>query len=287
VIILPELPEVETVRLTLDPLVRHQRITDIEITKPKMIRKQSESVFASRALQATFTQADRRGKFLILHLEKEHIPYRMIIHLGMTGAVFCVSSAHEVPEKYRKHIHVTFSLANGMYFVFSDIRTFGGIRIFTDEEFGQKKLNASILNMGPEVFDKNKISQFLTNLQKHEHKGIKSILLDQNVIAGIGNIYDCEVLHICGIHPETKVTSLTSSQRESLFHETKKIFELSISLGGSSISDYVDAHGKKGSFQEHFRIYNQKNCRICGTESKNVKIDGRSSFYCPVCQPSV
>ena len=282
---MPELPEAETVRSTLEPLISGKTITHAQVSLPRIVRKQTADDFILRAEGSICLHTERRGKFIIVQLEQGTTKYSLIIHLGMTGAVFCVKDLQDVPEKYRKHIHVKLTLDNDHLFVFSDIRTFGGVRIFNEQEYTLKKYNASILNMGPEVFWNNGKEIFLDLLDKKNHLATKMAILNQNIVAGVGNIYACEVLFEEKIHPLTPVHQLSLAQRSSLFDRIKRTFEFSISVGGSSISDYVDAHGNKGRFQEYFKVYNQKKCQVCQSDIANIKVDGRSSFYCPSCQP--
>lgn len=283
---MPELPEVETVKRTLEPFLQKRTIVKTEVFLPRLIKKQSVEVFLERTEQFHMQTITRRGKFIIVHGIKQKEPLQMIVHLGMTGACFVVSSLEEIPKKFKNAIHIIFSLDDGKLFTYCDVRTFGGLRIFTKEEYENKTMNATILKMGPEPFDKHAQSLFLSNLDKatYQQKTIKEMIMKQEVIAGVGNIYACEALFHVNILPHTFVKDITKSQKEALLKEIQRILAFSIEVKGSSISDYVDAKGEKGSFQDHFYVYSQKYCKTCGTPIENIKLDNRSSFYCPSCQ---
>lgn len=294
---MPEGPEVQRVRMTLEPKIKGKKIVKSEIILEKIVKQQDLSVFLDRA-NGTIKDALRRGKYLIFPVVNENFKddLYMIIHLGMTGAVFAVKSLDEIMPEFRKHVHAILTLNDGTLLTYCDIRRFGGIRIFTNEEY----LNyASIQKMAPEPNEDDAEDEFIKRVKKKTFKmkkqedgskvrediPIKEAILNQGNIAGVGNIYACESLAYAGVKPDTPVDILSDEQLREIFRLARDVMEFSISVGGSSISDYVDGEGRRGSMQNYLVSYGQQICGLCKqTEIIKSVVAGRGTYHCPSCQ---
>lgn len=257
----------------------------------RLLRKQNPEELVKRALNSTVSKVDRRAKYLVSNISNNGKEYVILVHLGMAGAWLANNDLNNIPLKFRNHIHVDFLLDDGTHLVFSDIRRMGGITIYTKEEFESL---SSIKGLGPEPFWENADIEFLSNIRKKKwndrnskvdplKRCIKVAIMDQSVVAGIGNIYACEALHRTGINPTTPVWELTDDQLLKIFEAARDLMAYSITVGGSSISDYVDGNGMMGSFQDHLQVYGQSHCGKCNTPITRIDL-GRTSHYCSNCQ---
>ncbi|MFJ5717298.1 bifunctional DNA-formamidopyrimidine glycosylase/DNA-(apurinic or apyrimidinic site) lyase [Neobacillus sp. NPDC093127] len=287
---MPEGPEVQQVVNSLSPNICSKTIKTVEvlhdkITMPiKSIGRQNIELFSNRLIDTKILELERKGKYLIFKgKNKSSDDLFIVAHLGMTGAFFVVKDFNEITPKYRKHIHIIFRLDDNSSMVYSDQRRFGWVGALEEKEF----LNYNpIQKIGPDPFDENAPERFIANMRRKtsENKPIKKLLLQPEIIAGIGNIYASECLFKANIHPMTPSKDITDKKLMELLSHVRETFALAIRLGGSSIRDYVNSEGQKGTFQEHFKVYGKKDCPECGHPLENVRIDNRSSFYCPSCQ---
>ncbi|NLN83710.1 MAG: DNA-formamidopyrimidine glycosylase [Firmicutes bacterium] len=275
---MPELPEVETLLRTLLPFLPSQPIISTEVLHEKIIRPLTSAEFDQALLNKRIVEAERRGKYLLLNLEPEG---KLLIHLRMTGQLFYKKAngqALEVP-----HTHIKLGFANGDSLEYADVRRFGLVTYYHD-----KIEDKGYLNLGPEPLSDDFTAEYLwTQAKRRKTCPIKSFLLDQKVIAGLGNIYADEVLFRSKINPKMAASKLTKNQAETLVAAIKKVLAEAIVLRGSSMSDYLDANRQRGSYQDKWRIYQRDGdmCLRCGNEILKTKIGGRSSHYCPFCQP--
>lgn len=273
---MPELPEVESVKRGLNKTIVGCTIKFVEvfwdriISKPKNVTK-----FKQRLTNQTFEKVERRGKFLLFYLNEEVI----ISHLRMEGKYFLF----EKNEPKTKHTHVIFHLDNGEDLRYLDVRKFGRMSLVKrGEEFN----DPSLIKLGPEpkeeFFTYESIHPFLLN----KTKAIKSILLDQQLVVGIGNIYADEILFRAKIHPETPAGSLTENQEKSLHQNIIKVMRSAVKAGGTTIRTYANAFGKEGNYQNKLLVYGKDGtpCQRCGTIIKKIKVNGRGTHYCPRCQ---
>lgn len=283
---MPELPEVENIKLGLKPNVVNKTILDITFSdvvinshsiKKSAIIKNNLEEFIENIKNKTILNLERRGKYVYFKLNKGYL----ITHFGMTGAYFVVNNIEEIKNKnYYKHRHVIFELSTGEKLVYSDIRRFGEIRYVDNiEEF------KPFINLAPEPFEDNSLKYFLDKLEEKKYKSqkIKALLLEGNVFCGCGNIYACEVLYKEKIHPETLACDLTLEQKKNIFNTLVNILKFSIEQGGSTISDFVHSDGEEGNMQNFLKIYGKKVCPL-GHKTENVIIKTRASHYCPICQ---
>lgn len=277
--------------LSLQPNIIGKTIIETEVFDEKisekalvkLLRKQSKSEFIKNTIGCEFTTVERRAKFLISKVEKDNIPFYIVVHLAMAGKWLYTSKLENLNEMHRKHILVQFKLDDGSYLVYSDYRRFGAISIHSEEEYFNM---GNIHNLGPEPFWEGADQMFLNIVRtkkKFFDKPIKGVIMDQNAVAGVGNIYACEALWVMNINPNTKTKDLSDSQLLDLFHTFKETMLFSISIGGSSINDYVNGDGMAGGFQNYLKVYNQKTCD-CGAEIVKEEIAGRTTHYCPTCQ---
>jgi formamidopyrimidine-DNA glycosylase len=267
---MPELPEVETIKSSLQEN-KGFRITDIDIFKPVVIRRQDYP--AEQVCGETVAEVIRRGKFLAMSLGKE---LYVVIHLGMSGRLYM---ADEEEELTQPHIHVVIHLDNQRKIVYQDPRRFGGVWFIKDiEQFFE--------HMGKEPLSRQFTEEYLSGVVKNRKVAIKTLLLNQNLIAGIGNIYADEALFAAGIRPDRPAGSLTASEIRSLLRAVKKVLRTSIEQRGTTFRDYRDGYNQRGNFQNFLQVYGKNNqpCPKCGESLIMTRIGGRSSHYCNKCQ---
>jgi formamidopyrimidine-DNA glycosylase len=273
---MPELPEVETVRRTLEQLVIGKKITDIQILWGKIIKKPDDSEeFKSKLIGETFKGIGRRGKFLLFYLSN----YTLVSHLRMEGR-FGVFSKEEPIDK---HTHVIFALEGGTELRYRDVRKFGTMHVFPH---GEELNGPPLAGLGPEPFsDSFTVKHLAERLKKTERK-IKVTLLDQRIVVGLGNIYVDEALHRAGIHPERKANSLKRKEIIKLHEEVVATLSEAVAKGGSTIRSYVNSQGQIGLFQLELFVYGRKGeaCKRCGDGIEKIKLGGRGTHFCKSCQ---
>ena len=273
---MPELPEVETIARGLDKRVTGERIESVWLgSKPEPLKSSAAEIDA--ALQSKIIAGVRRvGKHIVFDLEfagktkgSSKKSSQWIVHLGMTGSLR-VSQADQDVEK---HTHAILHLSSGRELRFVDPRRFGRLSVI--EKFEAPGAEPLQIAFGE-----------FAALFRRRKTPIKSALLNQKLLSGVGNIYADEALFRAGVRPRRRATSLTRDELQKLHSALKKVLKEAIRLGGSSISDYVDADGAEGSFQLRHRVYGRegKPCLVCKTPIKRIVIGGRSSHYCPSCQ---
>ena len=285
---MPELPEVETTVRGLKKEVIGLKILDVWTDLKTKDKRKSDTVanpkyflfFKKEVKNKKILSIERRAKNILVHLSNDKT---ILVHMKMTGNLLFNSSERNITNKF---IHFIFYLSDKKYLAFSDIRKFGKVTLLNT-----KKLYASkhLQNLGPEPLDKNFIFKiFKERLSKKPNGKIKTVLMDQSVLVGIGNIYSDEILWHASIHPERKVKSLKEKELKKIFHWIKKILEEGISFGGDSMSDYRNIYGLKGDFQMHHEAYRRtgekcrkKRCR--GVIIRKV-INSRSAHFCGIHQ---
>lgn len=275
---MPELPEVETVVRGLRKVLPGRRILRVRLGKTDFI---DDPAALERDLPGKTIKAVRRhGKFLVFDLEPESgqaSETALLIHLGMTGQLVTVPSDAPVPP----HTHAFFALDDGRELRYTDIRRFGRIRILANGDHAETlgKLGLDPLEASAEEFA----------ARIHERRAmIKAVLLDQRVLRGMGNIYTDESLWRARIHPKRLGANLKPKEIVKLYRTVQEVLNEAIRLRGSSVSDYVDADGERGEFQLRHRAYGRegKKCFRCKTPIRRVIVAGRSSYFCPRCQPA-
>ncbi len=272
---MPEMPEVETIRRTLDPFLVGKRIIDVRIFLERLIKYPSVIEYKKRVQGQKITAVKRRGKYLILVLENG---VQAIFHLRMTGQLRYLPVNTEA--KYEK---IVFSLDDGNKLSFADMRTFGTLYAIYPEEIDKI---SGLHELGPEPLSPEFTGEYLYQLSQRKHGQIKPFLLNQKYVAGLGNIYVDEALFLAHIQPTSNVKNMTLAQAEDLKEAINKVIAAGIKDGGTTFSDYVNGLGEKGAHQKHLWVYGRgkEKCRRCQSILVKTKVGGRGTTYCPHCQ---
>ncbi|HXZ27674.1 MAG TPA: bifunctional DNA-formamidopyrimidine glycosylase/DNA-(apurinic or apyrimidinic site) lyase [Terriglobales bacterium] len=267
---MPELPEVETIARGLAQRVRGDRIESVWLgSKPEPLKSPAVEIQATLE-RARIAGVRRVGKHIVFDLDSEGARRQWIVHLGMTGRLLVARPESELP----KHTHAVLRLASGRELRFVDPRRFGRLSV-VHEEFAPD--GHEPMDIGFELF---------AGLFRRRKTPVKSALLNQKLLRGVGNIYADESLFRAGVRPRRHAGRLTRQELRRLYKALQRVLNQAIKAGGSSISDYVDAGGEEGLFQFQHRVYGREGepCLVCKTAIKRVVIAGRSAHYCPNCQ---
>ena len=280
---MPELPEVETVRRGLSPAMQGKRIEKLEVNRPDL-RFPFPERFRERVEGARIVHMGRRAKFLVTELSTDEA---LIMHLGMSGR-FTVNAAntadfHHDPGTNPAHDHVVFHMEGGATVTYNDPRRFGFMELWPLEDLDAYP---RIEHLGPEPLSNGFSSAYLNEVLRDKAAPVKAALLDQAVIAGLGNIYVCEALFRSGISPRRKARSIVGKRAERLAPAINDVIAEAIAAGGSSISDFASASGELGYFQKNFHVYDREGepCDTCGGTIQRIVQSGRSTFFCGNCQ---
>ncbi len=275
---MPELPEVETVRRGLIPVMEGKQIIRADIRRPDL-RWPFPDNMAGRLTGKVVERLRRRSKYILADLDSGET---LLIHLGMSGRMLI--STHDHPE-IQKHDHVVFHMQDDARVVFNDTRRFGAMDLAATDSVEDHKLLASL---GPEPLGNTFDESYLVGRLKGKNMPVKTALLDQRIIAGLGNIYVCEVLLRAGISPTRKAGELSAPKVRSLVPIIRDVLAEAIESGGSSLKDYRQADGELGYFQHSFRAYGREGepclTKGCNGEITRIVQSGRSTFYCAQCQ---
>lgn len=273
---MPELPEVETVKRTLNELIIGKTIDNVDVRLPRIIQRPDDvQQFSMMLAGKTFQKVERRGKFLRFLLDD----LVMLSHLRMEGRYGLYRSTDPV----EKHTHVIFFFTDGTELRYKDVRQFGTMHLF---EPGKEWTNKPLNKLGLEPLDRSfTFEAFKEKLNMRKTK-IKPILLNQEVIAGLGNIYVDEVLFRARVHPEMMVYHLSEKQLQRLYDAIIQTLQAAVAHGGSSVKSYVNGQGEMGMFQQQLQVYGRKAkpCFHCGSLIERIVVGGRGTHYCPVCQ---
>jgi formamidopyrimidine-DNA glycosylase len=273
----PELPEVETVARDLRPLVAGRRVMAVLRTSRKALRRPWSARWAGRLLGQRIEAVDRRGKWILLDLDGGS---HLVIHLGMTGQL-TVTDPDEPPPG---HTHLVIDLDNGTQLRYRDTRRFGGLTLFATRVALDAFFEGS--GLGPEPFGLD--SGYWRRSLAATRRCIKAVLLDQRVVAGVGNIYADESLFTARLHPSRPACGLSAAEAARLGRAVEMVLGRAIARRGSTIRDYVGGSGMRGGYQEEFRVYGRRGepCPRCGAPIAQLRLAGRSTHYCPRCQPA-
>ena len=305
---MPELPEVETTKTSLTPLLG-QKVTNVQVFQPKLRWSVPDNL--ADLIDYTLDSVERRAKYLILNfipladdtvsssVEPRNLqPRQLLVHLGMSGSL----QQHSHASDKRKHDHLVMSFIGAddtqTQLHYYDPRRFGSILWL--EDYGDKLLN----HLGPEPLSDAFTAEYLYYLiQRSEQsiqtqssksfkkqpikRAIKSVIMEQQAVVGVGNIYATESLYLSGIHPATPANKVSYDQIVILVAHIKTILQKAIKLGGSTLRDFTVADGQTGYFQQTLNVYGRQGetCPNCDSVLENIKLNGRASVYCPVCQP--
>lgn len=271
---MPELPEVETVKNILKELTLEKTITSVDVLRDKTIDG-NVALFKKSLQNQTILGFERVGKFIIFKLSNDLV---LISHLRMEGKYFL----KDENAKITKHDLVVFHFSDGTKLIYNDTRRFGRIKLSNENEC---MVTEPLNNVGPDPFMMNNASR-LEKAFKNKGIAIKTSLLDQSIMSGLGNIYVDEVLFSTKIHPETPVKLLSKKQLDSVWKESKVVLQKAIDAGGSTIKSYHPKEGISGNFQVSLKVYGKKDgtCPRCGCKLRKIFVNGRGTTYCPHCQ---
>ena len=267
---MPELPEVETVVRTLEKRIKNKKIVDINI-RYKPIVKTNPSIFKKTLINQSFRKFDRRGKYLLLYLDD----ILLVSHLRMEGKY----SINNPKDKLSKHSHIIFKLNNGKELRYNDTRKFGRFELYPlDIDL------KSFKNLGPEPFSRDFNLNYFRNYIKNKSIPIKTLLLDQSFVAGVGNIYADEILFASNVYPLKRSCRLTDDDIKNIIKYTRSILKSSIKAGGTTIKSFASIDHISGRFQQKLKVHGKDICKVCHNKIVVDRVNGRSTYYCPKCQ---
>jgi len=271
---MPELPEVEVIRRGLAPRLLGRRFLTVKLGN-KRLRQASPPGHLKEWLPGRrLERLQRRGKYLVFGLEGG---VTLLIHLGMTGRLLLGDHLPHEP-----HVHLVFTLEGGITLAFQDVRRFGQVLVF---EPGEPLF--PLEQVGREPFSRRVTPAWLAEIAQGRSRPLKNFLLDGRLLAGIGNIYACEVMFAAGLHPATAAGALSYEDWTRVLLEVRRILKRAIHKGGTTVNDYLNSHGETGLFQVELMVYGRggEPCLVCGSPIIRLVQAGRSTFFCPHCQP--
>jgi formamidopyrimidine-DNA glycosylase len=274
---MPELPEAETIVRGLRRAVLGRRIRRVDVVHADILR-QPRRAFSAAVRHRTLTAVGRRGKNVLLHLDDGRV---IAVNLGMTGGLLPFSAP---PRGARRPSHpaVVFRFHDGGVLIFDDTRRFGTVEALTADEWRTRSTR-----MGPEPLDPGFSPRQLYDDLARSRSPVRSWLLDQRRIAGVGNIYAAEALYLSGVHPLRPANRVTRTEARKLHRALREVLENAIRSGGTTIRDYRNAEGDEGAYARRLHVYGRQGepCPRCGDTVARVVFSNRSAFYCPTCQP--
>lgn len=281
---MPELPEVETIAKQLDSVLAGKKIVGLDVRNGKSFLGIKEDV-----LESSIKSITRRAKVLVFALDRGKY---MLFHLKMTGQLIYldqntrIAGGHADHDWHAKlpnaHTRIVFGFEEGQKLFFNDLRGFGWCKVMTKTE-----METELAKYGPEPLPKTDVQYLKSRAERMGRSMIKKFLMDQNVIAGIGNIYADETLFASKIHPKRLVSSISEAEWAEIAKNVEQILKLAIEKGGTTDSDYVNAHGERGGMQDYLAAYHRTGLpcvRKCGGKIERIVVGGRGTHYCPVCQ---
>lgn len=274
---MPELPEVETIKNTLIPIVKGRKILSVDILRDSLVHSNT-TIFKKELVNETFLDVTRKGKYLFFHLTNEKV---ILCHFAMEGRFYIFNEN----EKNSFFARVVFHLDDNRKLIYDDSRCFGVLKLAHETTYLKEK---EVASLGPEPFEIINVD-FLLDACKNTTIPIKTSIMTQSLISGIGNIYADETLYACSINPLTPSNKISKLQWEDIVSNSKKILLKAISLGGSTIKSYESTNGVHGRFQINLQAYGRygEKCPKCGTPFRFIKIGGRGTTYCPTCQKKI
>lgn len=280
---MPELPEVETIARRLNEVLSGKRIASVEILREKSFQGDTQQILGTQV-----TTVSRKAKVLQIHLSNG---YSLLIHLKMTGQLIYQENGrrlggghpsddwvNELPSKYTRAI---VEFAEGGTLFFNDLRVFGWIKVVTADEVAKE-----MANYAPDIIDAEITPLYLQKIFERRSQPIKLVIMDNSVVAGIGNIYANDALHLAKVNPLRPAKSLSAKEVQKVYEAAVFVIQKGIELGGATIDNYRTVDGLAGGYQDIVRVYQRegKKCLVCGTNIIRTKQGGRSTFYCTTCQ---
>ena len=272
---MPEKPEVITVTKKLEKRLLNRKITDCKVYYEPIIDYPSSKEFISKIKNQTTNSFSTRGKWIVIELDR----YYLLVHLRMEGKFFF----REKNSILEKHHHVVFTIDNEEELHFQDVRKFGRMKLIPKDKINEMP---PFTELGLEPWDKSLTPDYLKDKFKNKKIPIKTALLDQSIITGIGNIYDDEILFLSHINPLTPANQLNDSELQLIINNTVITLDKAIAEGGTTIRNYTSEEGITGLFQNHLYVHTKvgEACPNCGETIIKIKINGRGTYYCPTCQ---
>ncbi len=272
---MPEKPEVITVAKKLEEKILSKTITGCHVLWDNIIAEPSVSDFEKQIIGEKIHSISTRGKFIVIELDH----YSLLIHLRMEGKFFF----RMIGDEFQKHEHVEFQLDHKVSLRYHDVRKFGKMYLILKEDTYKVK---PLSLLGVEYYDSSFTGEYLYRCFQKKNLPIKSVLLDQSIISGIGNIYDDEILFLSHIHPLKKASSLTKKDCDAIAFHTKNVLEHAVLLGGTTIRSFTSSEGVHGLFQNELLVHGKENepCPNCGMKIQKIFVNGRGTYYCSCCQ---
>ncbi len=275
---MPELPEVETIKRELKPFVINKRISKVKIIRSDVIGYPSVRVFKKGVIGKKISKLSRKAKYLIFDLNNN---YQIIVHLRLSGQLLVWKHKKDMP----KHERIRFYLSNNTFLSFVEPRVLGRVYLVSKDTYPD--VLKGLKNLGLEPVDKRFTYDYLASRLKYRKATIKSLLLNQSITAGIGNIYSDEALFLAGIHPLRRANTLSELEIKKLSQALCDVLHAGIKYKGTSVSDYLRPNGSEGKYQFRSYVFGREGemCRICKTKIEFAKIGNRRTRFCPKCQP--
>ena len=269
---MPELPEVETVKEVLKKQILNKKILDVKLYYDSLIEYPDVDLFKKQIVNQTILDIKRRGKLLVFVLND----YYLLSHLRMEGKFFIRNN-----DFIGNHDHISFKL-NGCNLIYNDTRKFGKMHLIPKELI---KTVGPLKDLGLEPFSPKLDVFYLREKYSNKKLPIKTVLLDQNIVVGIGNIYADEILFLSNINPLKKCCLLSDLEIEKIIKNSKIVLSEAIKAGGTTIRSYTSSYGVHGRFQQYLRVHNRFDCcDVCGEYINKIKVGGRGTYFCPSCQ---
>lgn len=272
---MPELPEVENVKNSLKKQILNKTIKKVEILYPNIIEYPTTNEFKKQIINQKINDIKRRGKWLMFELDN----YYLLSHLRMEGKYLIRKTNDEI----KKHEHIIFTFDDDTELRYQDVRKFGKMHLIKKEEINTRK---PISELGLEPWSKELTEEYLKSKYSTKKLPIKTVLLDQSIIVGIGNIYADEILFLSKINPLKKANELKNKELKNIIEFTKKILDQAIINGGTTIRTFTSSEGVHGRNQDNLLVHNREfeKCINCNTIIKKIKVNGRGTYYCEKCQ---
>lgn len=273
---MPELPEVESVRRSLEGALVGQRITGVTVNDSRLRVPVPTRRLRGRLPGRRILALRRRSKYLLVDLEEDQ---HLLVHLGMSGVLYLTPPGRD----REKHLHVIFELGDGQELRYRDPRRFGQIDLVRSADLPRDR---RLTILGPEPLSDELDAGGLYLRSRRVRQPIKNFIMDARNVVGVGNIYACEALHRAGIHPRRAAGRLGRQSWERLLDSIRELLTTAILRGGTTVSDFKNGHDLEGGFQDHLEVYHRlgQPCSRCQRPIRKLVLSGRSSFYCPGCQ---
>jgi formamidopyrimidine-DNA glycosylase len=276
---MPELPEVESLRRILAGTIVGRTIVSATVAEARL-RQPIAPEFVAQIAGAAIARIGRRAKYLLIELRDDRV---LMVHLGMSGSLTHRQGTEELTAFDPRHDHVTFALDDGSRLVFNDPRRFGLMKLHARAELSAI---AEFAELGPEPFAREFNPEYLWKVTRGRTGAIKNLLMDQRIVAGVGNIYASEILFRAGVRPTRRAGKVTRAELERIATITRQVLRDAIGGGGTTFRSYRDSRGQPGRYAERLRVYDREAqpCPVCGALIRAVVVGQRSSFFCPRCQ---